>query len=100
MRRCFDAVQKRRGQNFGDAGQPIYYTSGANAANGPDVDAPANPHTPFPGLRVRDGGVNRFNDDVTLLACPNTALLSPTELRAIELREEAWTLGVDLDAVK
>ena len=96
---CFDPIQKRRGQNFGDLAQPIYYTTGANGANGPDVDAPPNPHTPFPGLRVRDGGVNRFNEDVTLINCPDPTLLSPTEKRAIELREEAWSLGVDLDAI-
>ena len=95
---CFDPIQRRRGQNFGDVAQPIYYTTGANGANGPDVDAPPNPHTPFPGLRVRDGGVNRFNEDAVLQTCPNPTSLSPAEIRSIELREEAWSLGIDLAA--
>jgi hypothetical protein len=92
---CFDPVQVRRGQAFGDIAQAIYYTSGPNGANGPDVDA-APAQAPFPGLRVRDGGVNRFNEDATFTACPLPTGIDAAQVRAIEQREEALSLGVDL----
>jgi hypothetical protein len=95
---CFDPVQRRRGQIFGDIARPFYYTSGANGNDGPDVDAP--PAQPiFPGLRVREGGVNRFNQDVTLTACPNPTTLTASQIRSIEIREEAWSLGIDPDNI-
>jgi hypothetical protein len=62
----------------------------------PDVDAaPAQPI--LPGLIVRTGGENKFNENI-LADCPAPPLLDPQAQRLIELREEAWSLGIDPDA--
>ena len=63
----------------------------------PDVDA-APAQQILPGLIVRTGGENKFDESV-LADCPLPALLSPQERAVTELREEAWSLGIDPDAV-
>jgi hypothetical protein len=91
---CFDPIQRRRGQRFGDAIQPLFYSQGTSLTDIPDVDAaPAQPV--FPGQVVRAGGDNKFNDTV-LADCPPAPMLSPQEQADIELREEAGSLGIDL----
>jgi hypothetical protein len=93
---CNDPIQRRRSQPMGAAIQPVYYTTGSNGANGPDVDGSnPTPHTVVPGLRLTEGGVNRFNVDETLVSCPaaNTAINSSQRL--IELMEEAAELGIE-----
>ena len=95
---CFDPVQRRRGQNMGDGTQPIFYSTGSPSSLDSDVDAP--PALPlFPGMPVGGGGVNRFNLDDSAVNCP-TAPPPGAEKRAIELREEAAELGIDLDKVR
>ena len=63
----------------------------------PDVDAVPALQT-FPGLIVRTGGENKFNES-TIADCPAPPSLNPQEQRLIELREKAWSLGIDPDAV-
>jgi len=94
---CFDPIKNRRGQNFGDVAQPLHYSSGTSLTAFPDVDAAPAQQT-FPGLIVRTGGENKFNESI-LADCPAAPALSPQEQRLTELREEAWSLGVDPDAV-
>ena len=93
---CFDPIKNRRGQNFGDVAQPLHYSSGTLLTEFPDVDA-APAQQILPGLIVRTGGENKFDENV-LADCPAPAF-SPQERRFIELREEAWSLGIDPDAV-
>ena len=96
---CFDPVLKRRGLAMGFMSHPLYYSTGFTGNNGPDVDAPPA-QIPFMAQNIRTGGIVRFDDETPLQNCPaGPALLSPEQQRAIELREEAWELGVDLDAV-
>ena len=94
---CFDPIKNRRGQNFGDVAQPLHYSFGTSLSESPDVDAAPALQT-FPGLIVRTGGENKFNES-TLADCPAPPSLNPQEQRLIELREEAWSLGIDPDAV-
>ena len=92
---CFDPIKNRRGQNFGDIAQPLHYSSGMQLTEFPDVDA-APAQQILPGLIVRTGGENKFDESV-LADCPAPAF-SPQERRFIELREEAWSLGIDPNA--
>jgi len=58
---------------------------GTYLTNIPDVDAP--PAQPiFPGLIVRAGGDNKFNES-TLADCPAPQMLSPQEQAEFQLRE-------------
>jgi hypothetical protein len=95
---CFDPIKNRRGQNFGDVAQPLHYVSGTLLTTFPDVDA-APAQQILPGLIVRAGGDNKFNESA-LTDCPAPPALSPQEQRLTELREAAWSLGVDLDRVR
>ena len=96
---CFDPVLKRRGLAMGAMSHPLYYSTTVIATNGPDVDAPPA-QIPFVAQTIRTGGVVRFDDETPLADCPaGPALLTPEQQRLIELREEAWELGIDLDAV-
>lgn len=94
---CNDPIQRRRSQPMAAAIQPVYYTSGANGANGPDVDASnPTPHTLVPGLRLTEGGINRFNVDPTLVNCPTANARNGNTDRFNELIEEAAELGIEL----
>lgn len=85
---CFDPIQRRRGQRFGEIAQPIYWSLGG--ADGPDVDSIPLPAVTSPAFR--DGGENRFNEMGSLQNCPAQPTSQPEEIRAIEEREASALL--------
>lgn len=95
---CNDPVDKRRGLAFGAIGSPLYYTNLFSGNDAPDVDIP--PALPvFTTQTMRTGGTIEF-DNAVLQNCPPAPTLSAEGLRELELREAAWDLGVDLDAIE
>ncbi len=95
---CVDPIKRRRGQIMGAIAEPVYYTSAANNSDASDVDAPPA-HVVFPGLRVREGGVNHFDIDATPVLCPAPNARGDSVV-SVELKEEAAELGIDLDEVR
>ncbi len=89
---CNEPIKKRRGQPFGEIAAPIYYTNGgANPVA--DVDAPPLPT--FPGLRMKEDGLIKYNDE-TLVNCP-VAPTTPAANALIELLETAAYEGIEVD---
>lgn len=96
---CVDPIKKRRGLLLGDLAQPIYYSSPGVFNDGPDVDSVPLPV--FATARRSGVGDNRFNIAGVLTNCPaappSVDGQEKMQTRWVELREEAWSLGIDPD---
>lgn len=89
---CNEPIKRRRGRPFGEIAAPIYYTNGGSIPVA-DVDAPPLPA--FPGLRMKEDGLIKYNDE-TLVNCP-PAPTTPAAKALIELLETAAYEGIEVD---
>jgi hypothetical protein len=88
---------------LGEIAQAIYYST--VIATPPDVDAVPLPSFTAPRVMANGTIELRFNDAGVLANCPLPPVLQADQsvqnnLRWMELREAAWKLGIDPDAVQ
>jgi hypothetical protein len=89
---CNTPIKQRRGIKLGEVLAPVHYDNGFGNPGG-DVDA--QPLPIFPGLRLKEDGLVKFND-MTLSNCPAAPTRSVAAAELIEWIEMAADAGVDV----